>query len=237
VARSAERRLAILVYTNTHTKNYMYRYKWLQGRLVTRCDVATGELPGEAYAVSPSGLDRVELLLAAGPAEPLRSLGGESARLMLALKAAPILAAATAGEPAGDATSDAAVGMSGADGTTDAIIPSCAARPSPPPQQPGFLMIEDTCGHSGIFPLSGGGAADATAGRATFDGDTSDFDGELSALGTPVVILDEIDAGVGARLGHRMARMLHAMARGGQILAVSHVPQARRRFCVAQWEM
>ena len=51
------------------------------------------------YRVRRSGLDNVEFLLAAGPAEPLRSLGavasgGESARVMLALKAAPALAGA-----------------------------------------------------------------------------------------------------------------------------------------------
>lgn len=44
-------------------------------------------------------LDKVEFFLAAGPAEPLRPLravasGGESARIMLALKAAPKIARA-----------------------------------------------------------------------------------------------------------------------------------------------
>ncbi len=56
-----------------------------------------GEAGGTAYAVRASGgLDRVEMRLAAGPREPLRPLhavasGGESARVMLALKAAPSL--------------------------------------------------------------------------------------------------------------------------------------------------
>ena len=58
-----------------------------------------GEESWQAYSVGESGLDRVEFLLAAGPAEPLRPLravasGGESARIMLALKAAPRIAQA-----------------------------------------------------------------------------------------------------------------------------------------------
>lgn len=49
------------------------------------------------YAPGDEGVDVVEFLLAAGPGEPLRPLsavasGGESARVMLALKAAPCLA-------------------------------------------------------------------------------------------------------------------------------------------------
>ena len=44
--------------------------------------------------MGPSGLDFIELQLAAGPSEPPRPLGliasgGESSRIMLALKAAP----------------------------------------------------------------------------------------------------------------------------------------------------
>lgn len=67
------------------------------------------EAGGRAYRVRDSGLDCVEFLLAAGPAEPLRPLaavasGGESARIMMALKMAPAAAAAatdaTAGPPA-----------------------------------------------------------------------------------------------------------------------------------------
>lgn len=46
------------------------------------------------YKPRADGLDVVEFLLAAGPAEPLRPLGavasgGEQSRIMLALKAAP----------------------------------------------------------------------------------------------------------------------------------------------------
>ena len=53
-----------------------------------------GEQGEQDCAVTPLGLDTAEFLLSAGPSEPLRSLaatasGGESARVMLALKAAP----------------------------------------------------------------------------------------------------------------------------------------------------
>jgi hypothetical protein len=64
----------------------------------------TGEEPQQAYSVAEAGLDRVEFLLAAGPSEPLRPLrtvasGGESARIMLALKASPKIALAAGAVP------------------------------------------------------------------------------------------------------------------------------------------
>ena len=60
---------------------------------------AAGEAGGACYRVRAGGLDVVEFLLAPGPQEPLRPLaatasGGESARIMMALKAAPAAAAA-----------------------------------------------------------------------------------------------------------------------------------------------
>lgn len=59
------------------------------------CTLA-GQGPEADYALAPSGLDRVHFMLGAGLGEPLRPLaavasGGESARIMLALKAAPAL--------------------------------------------------------------------------------------------------------------------------------------------------
>ena len=57
------------------------------------CSLASQDAEA-AYALQPTGLDQVQFMLGAGPGEPLRPLaevasGGESARLMLALKAAP----------------------------------------------------------------------------------------------------------------------------------------------------
>lgn len=74
------------------------------------------EAGGRAYQLRLSGLDAVEFLFAAGPAEPLRPLsavasGGESARIMLALKAAPALLAGEAAQQPGDA--DEAAGGGG----------------------------------------------------------------------------------------------------------------------------
>lgn len=47
--------------------------------------------------------------------------------------------------------------------------------------------------------------------------------------GQPIMVLDEIDSGVGSRLGAPIAQMLRRMAGPGgtaeQILCVSHLPQ------------
>lgn len=64
---------------------------------------AAGEFRGARFRVRSDGLDRAEFLLAAGEAEPLRPLaavasGGERARVMLALKAAPAAAVTGAGK-------------------------------------------------------------------------------------------------------------------------------------------
>ena len=63
------------------------------------CDMA-GQQPQLGFAMSPTGLDQVQFLLGAGLGEPLRPLsavasGGESARIMLALKAAPAVVSVT----------------------------------------------------------------------------------------------------------------------------------------------
>ena len=73
----------------------------VQGLLVDESTAAAVyERGNTAYRLAPHGLDAVDFLLAAGPAEPLRPLaavasGGEAARIMLALKAAPAAAAAS----------------------------------------------------------------------------------------------------------------------------------------------
>lgn len=131
-----------------------------------------------AYRVRPGGLDSAEFLFAAGPGEPLRPLaavasGGESARLMLALKAAPAYVAA-----------------GGEDGTS---------RGS---------SVSDASSSTG-----GSGGAGSSWG-----------------VGSQIMILDEIDSGVGARLGQPIGRILRRMAgasgeRASQILCVSHLPQ------------
>ena len=84
----------------------------------------------------------MEFLFAAGPAEPLRPLsavasGGESARIMLALKAAPSLlppAAPDSGQGEADADAeDEGEGNAGADGGCG------AAGPAAPPRLPAAL--------------------------------------------------------------------------------------------------
>ncbi|BDA41836.1 DNA repair protein RecN [Coccomyxa sp. Obi] len=143
-----------------------------------------GELAGEVYEegnqgykVRRSGLDAVEFLLAAGPAEPLRPLGavasgGESARVMFALKAAPALALAAAS--AGDNQNVSEVVAAG-----------------------GELQSQ----------------------------------GEFGMDGASVMILDELDSGVGSRLGGPVGQMLRRMSASNstsaaaQIICVSHLPQ------------
>ncbi len=78
-----------------------YRCPLVQGLLVDEATAAAVYERGDtAYRIAPHGLDAVDFLLAAGPAEPLRPLaavasGGEAARIMLALKAAPAAAVAS----------------------------------------------------------------------------------------------------------------------------------------------
>jgi hypothetical protein len=129
-----------------------------------------------------AGLDAAEFLFAAGPAEPLRPLsavasGGESARVMLALKAAPALLLANGAAPPdalGDHTSSASAG-------------------------------------------SDGGGAGSSGGAGA----------------TQILVLDEVDSGVGSRLGQPIGRILRRMAASqgppaAQILCVSHLPQVSR---------
>lgn len=147
------------------------------------CSEAAGR-----YRVRPSGLDVVEFLFAAGQGEPLRPLsavasGGESARVMLALKAAPAFMAGAAAADEADG-SEAAVAGSGAAAAGDAAAAAAAAE------------------------------AEAAA-----------------AGGSQILVLDEIDSGIGSRLGQPVGRILRRMAapggglRVGQILVVSHLPQ------------
>jgi hypothetical protein len=99
---------------------------------------AVFERGNEGYRVRRSGLDNVEFLLAAGPAEPLRPLGavasgGESARVMLALKAAPALARAQDSAGNGSAT---AAGTSWTIGTGFTLILAAPSSRSDQPRQP-----------------------------------------------------------------------------------------------------
>ncbi|KAL0049069.1 hypothetical protein WJX82_005500 [Trebouxia sp. C0006] len=110
------------------------------------------------YAVTPTGLDQVQFLLGAGPGEPLRPLsdvasGGESARIMLALKAAPVAAV-------------------------------------------------------DISHQANGSAPDV-------------FPDDVATMAPPLMILDELDSGVGARLGKSIGRLLRRM--GGPQLSTQQL--------------
>eukprot|EP00887_Chlorella_sp_A99_P005825 scaffold1.g5825.t1 len=141
---------------------------------------ACWEAPGRYRVRLGGGLDWAEYLCAAGPAEPLHPLaavasGGESARIMLALKAAPALAAAAV---------EATRAGAGAGGGSD---------------------------------VGGGGAAAAAAAGG--------------ASGSPLLVLDEIDSGVGNRLGQPVGRLLRQMA------ASSVAAHAANHLCVRKQEL
>ena len=109
--------------------------------ITRREDPAGVWVEGKRYAFDASGIDRVEFLVSANPGEPLKPLGrvasgGETSRLMLALKA--VLSAADE---------------------------------------------------------------------------------------TPVLIFDEIDAGIGGRMGAVVGEKLWRLAEGHQVLCVTHLPQ------------
>jgi len=117
-----------------------------------------GEDDALAYAVRPTGLDRATFLLAAGQNEPLRPMasiasGGEKARLMLALKMAPVMNDEKASKHAASTRSALAV--------------------------------------SGIS------------------------------------VFDEVDSGVGGRVGARIGHALRRLSSAGaqQVLCVTHLPQ------------
>jgi hypothetical protein len=169
-----------------------------------RCE-SLGEAGDRAYRLRPgSGLDCVELRLAAGPGEPLRPLsavasGGESARVMLALKAAPTAAAPA--RPRGVAGADA-----GELSTADADAGSSDSRSG------------DEQGEQQQRGASGAVAA------------------VVSEPAAPLMVLDELDSGIGSRLGNSVGAMLRRMAGGGvqpsgpgcQIICVTHLPQVGR---------
>ena len=128
------------------------------------------------------GIDNVEFLLAAGPGEPMRPLssvasGGESARIMLALKAA------TSTSPHDEEGSE--------DLSKDPSAANSLSR--------------------GIASTNSGTSRGASSGA-------------------PVLILDELDSSIGARLGSAVGRILRRMCApprpsSGQIICVTHLPQ------------
>ena len=113
----------LLLHTTSHAM--LIRVVWRnQGLMVDEATAASVYERGDtAYRLTSSGLDAVDFLLAAGPAEPLRPLaavasGGESARIMMALKAAPAAAAASL-------AADGPTGMALSTATQSCLLHSC----------------------------------------------------------------------------------------------------------------
>lgn len=206
---------------------------------------ALGQLPG-SYQLSPSGLDQVEFLLAAGPADPLQPLaavasGGESARVMLALKAAPSVvlkqAAAAeglwgadsgrpgaAGAPASSSSSSSSSEVPGVTQAASALAAAAAAAGA-------ATQTQQEHPHSQQQPQQEAGAA----GPGISSGSSSPpgrlpVGGGGAVAGPPVLVLDELDSGVGSRLGGAIGQLLQSMASPpaaavNQVLCVTHLPQ------------
>jgi len=151
-----------------------------------------GEEGSSQYRVQAGGLDRVTFLLAAGPNESLRSMssvasGGETARLLLAMKLSPAIRA-THGEES--VKSD---------------------------EVPGFARS-----------LQGAlrGVA-AEAGLSSLMQTRDAFGGAVALKSRRISIFDELDSGVGARIGGKIGSSLRLLAEKGnqQVLCVTHLPQ------------
>lgn len=87
-------------------------------------------------------------------------------------------------------------------------------------------------------------AATSTGGAGS-PGDASDggddLEGDVEGGSTPVLVLDELDSGVGSRLGHSVGRLLRRMcgeggggAAASQVLCVTHLPQVGGRLVRAR---
>jgi DNA repair ATPase RecN len=187
----------------------------ISGRDAAKCNLegtpssfSSSDAPTK-YKMRAGGLDSVEFLFAAGPEEPLKPLssvasGGEAARVMLAIKAAPAFLLH-------DTTLD-----------SNSRVFTSNDKGTSAEHYKGSLSEESECGW---------GYVDAS-----------------------IVVLDEIDSGVGSRLGQPIGRILRQMATGStlgtgttskqlpghkrlaQVLCVSHLPQvaahAEHHICV-----
>ena len=136
-----------------------------------------------SFLASESGFDTILFLFAAGPEESLLPLGeaasgGETARLMLALKAAPGLVAIKE-----DENDDIRKVLNR--GAVSSLFDSVEHIS---PQENGGDAWHGSVSHREISPRA------------------------LDFHAPSVLVLDEIDSGVGARLGHRVGNVLRRMS-------------------------
>tara|TARA_B110000977_G_scaffold162095_1_gene207333 strand:+ start:457 stop:1500 length:1044 start_codon:yes stop_codon:yes gene_type:complete len=156
-----------------------------------------GEEGSSRYLVRAGGLDRVTFLLAAGPNESLRSMrsvasGGETARLLLAMKLLPAIRA-THGEE------------------------SVEQDEVPGDEVPGFARslqgaLRGVAAEAGLSSL-----------MQTYDA----FGDAMAVESSRISVFDELDSGVGARIGGKIGSSLRLLAEKGnqQVLCVTHLPQ------------
>lgn len=163
--------------------------------LVDHSAVDVGEEGSRRYRVFRGGLDRVNFLLAAGPSEPLRPLrsvasGGETARMLLALKLAPTFRMVEEDVSSMKATNG-----------DDVKGVGCSLQDA----------LQSV-------------AAEACMPSLTRASDNSDIENAMSP--SSISIFDELDSGVGARLGAQIGAALRHLATKGeqQVLCVTHLP-------------
>jgi DNA repair protein RecN (Recombination protein N) len=62
--------------------------------------------------------------------------------------------------------------------------------------------------------------------------------GEAKAAEAPLLVFDEVDAGIGGHTAHAVGEHLRALAEGRQVLCITHLPQvaalAARHFTIAK---
>ncbi len=166
----------------------------------------------------PRGADVVELLIASSAglrAGPLREIasGGELSRVMLAL-----LSVAHGGVVGGDVVVAADAVDAGADSRGGADSGGDTADP----------------GAESEGDAAGPGAADSGAA----DPGAGDADADDVGAGGPLLVFDEIDAGIGGHTARAVGEHLRSLAEGRQILCITHLPQvaalAARHFMIAK---
>ena len=153
-----------------------------------------GEEGSSRFRVRSGGLDRVSFLLAAGQNESLRSMssvasGGETARLLLALKLSPAI------------QRDATHGKESEENN----------------ETPGFA--------SSLQGALRGVAAEA--GLSSLIQTHDSFAETEASVSSKISVFDELDSGVGARIGDKIGASLRMLADKGnqQVLCVTHLPQ------------
>lgn len=155
--------------------------------------------------------------------------GGERGRIMLALKIAPALTAASASDAASASRAGPSPAATAAAAAAAAKSPSGAAGDPAVAMRISLMMAEalkeDLKDVNGISDDSAKAGGDGSSGAAADLAEPAAKSLSL-APGPPVSIFDEIDAGVSGTVGTAVGAALLRLARTGQqVLCITHLPQ------------